>query len=74
VPKESETMKYLQLPAQLAFVARAITQLRGVGVMLDKDWEFIDAVAAKVPELQMERGAGLDYLAGQFIKNLTRED
>jgi len=73
VPSQSETMKYLQLPSQLAFVARAITQLRGVGVMLDKDYEFIDLVAAKVPEVQMERGAGLDYLAGQFIKNLTRD-
>jgi len=74
VPSQSETMKYLQLPSQLAFVARAVTQLSGVGVMLDEDYEFIDLVAAKVPELQMERGAGLDYLAGQFIKNLTRGD
>jgi len=72
VPKEAETMKYFQLPSQLAFVARALTQLNGVGVMLDEDWEFIDQVAAKVPELQMEQGAGLDYLAGQFLKNLTR--
>merc|ERR1719444_746958 len=72
-PSQSETMKYLQLPSQLAFVARAITQMSGVGSMLDKDYEFIDCVAEKVPELQMKRGAGLGYLAGQLFKNLTRE-
>ena len=29
-------MKYFQLPPALAFVARAITQMEGVGVMLDE--------------------------------------
>lgn len=72
VPSQSETMKYLQLPSQLAFVARAIGQLNGVGVMLDADFEFIDAVAAKVPEIQMERGAGMGYLVGQIFKNFAR--
>lgn len=72
VPKESETMQYLQLPPQLAFVARALTQLNGVGVMLDEDYEFIEYVADKVPELQMERGAGLGYLADQLFKSMTR--
>lgn len=71
-PKDSEVMKSFQLPSQLAFVARAITQMRGVGVMLDEDWEFIDLVADKVPELQMEKGAGLGYLAGQFFKQFGR--
>lgn len=71
VPTESETMQYLQLPSQLAFVTRAVTQLNGVGTMLDEDFEFIEAVADKVPEVQMERGAGLDYLAGQFFKQMT---
>jgi len=70
--KQSEVMKYFQLPPSLAFVARALTQLEGVGVMLDEDYEFIDYVAAKVPELQMERGAGLSYLAGQIFKSFTR--
>jgi len=72
-PKQSETMKYFQLPPALAFVARAITQLEGVGVMLDEDYEFIDFVAEKVPELQVERGAGLSYIAGQIFKNLLRQ-
>jgi aarF domain-containing kinase len=72
-PSQSETMKYLQLPSQLAFVARALTQMAGVGSMLDEDYEFIDCVAEKVPELQMKRGAGLGYLAGQVWKNFTRE-
>jgi len=71
-PSQAETMKYLQLPPALAFVARAVTQLSGVGVMLDPEWEFIESVAPKVPELQMQRGKGLDYLAGQFFKSWTR--
>ncbi|CAE7271813.1 ABC1K7, partial [Symbiodinium sp. KB8] len=58
-PKQSEVMKYFQLPPALAFVSRAITQMQGVGVMLDEDYEFIDFVADKVPELQVERGAGI---------------
>ena len=33
-------MKYFQLPPALAFVARAITQMEGVGVMLDEDAPF----------------------------------
>jgi hypothetical protein len=64
-PSQAETMKYLQLPSQLAFVARALTQLDGVGTMLGEGYEFIDAVTAKVPELQMGRGAGISYLADQ---------
>lgn len=70
--KDSEVMKAFSLPSQLAFVARAITQMRGVGVMLDEEWEFIDLVADKVPELQMEKGAGIGYLADQFFKSLMR--
>jgi len=68
LPKESEVAGYLQLPSQLAFVARALTQMAGVGKMLDEDWEFIDLVAEKVPELQVEQGKGLDYIFGQFFK------
>ncbi|CAK9103454.1 unnamed protein product [Durusdinium trenchii] len=71
-PKQTEVMKYFQLPPALAFVARAITQMEGVGVMLDEDYEFIDFVADKVPELQVERGAGISYIAGQLFKNWAR--
>jgi len=71
-PKQTEVMKYFQLPPALAFVARAITQMEGVGVMLDEDYEFIDFVADKVPELQVERGAGISYIAGQLFKNWVR--
>ncbi|OLQ13941.1 hypothetical protein AK812_SmicGene1920 [Symbiodinium microadriaticum] len=67
-PKQSEVMKYFQLPPALAFVSRAITQMQGVGV----DYEFIDFVADKVPELQVERGAGISYIAGQLFKNWVR--
>jgi aarF domain-containing kinase len=70
--KDSEVMKAFSLPSQLAFVARAITQMRGVGVMLDEEWEFIDIVAEEVPKLQMDKGAGIGYLADQFFKSLMR--
>eukprot|EP00929_Paragymnodinium_shiwhaense_P060214 TRINITY_DN30097_c0_g2_i1.p1 TRINITY_DN30097_c0_g2~~TRINITY_DN30097_c0_g2_i1.p1 ORF type:complete len:621 (+),score=189.02 TRINITY_DN30097_c0_g2_i1:68-1930(+) len=68
IPQEKEVAGYLQLPSQLAFVARALTQMQGVGLMLDEEWEFIDLVADKVPELQVEKGAGLGYIVGQFFK------
>mmetsp|Transcript_370 Transcript_370/g.673 ORF Transcript_370/g.673 Transcript_370/m.673 type:complete len:317 (+) Transcript_370:83-1033(+) len=71
-PKQTEVMKYFKLPPALAFVARAITQMEGVGVMLDEEYEFIDFVADKVPELQVERGAGISYIAGQLFKNWIR--
>lgn len=35
---------------------------------MDEDWEFIDLVADQVVELQMQTGAGLGYVAGQFFK------
>ena len=35
--QQNQVMKYFQLPPALAFVARAITQMEGVGVMLDED-------------------------------------
>jgi len=41
--------------------------------MLDKEYEFIDCVAEAVPELQMKRGAGIGYLAGQVFKNFMRD-
>ncbi|CAE7304175.1 ABC1K7 [Symbiodinium natans] len=64
-PKQSEVMKYFQLPPALAFVSRAITQMQGVGVMLDEDYEFIDFVADKAtPKLQ-------SHLSGYNIYNIT---
>ena len=38
--------------------------------MFVQDYEFIDFVADKVPELQVERGAGISYIAGQLFKTL----
>jgi len=66
--KNSASAKGFQLPSSLAFAARALTQLQGVGVLLNEDWEFIAEVAPKVPEVQMEQGAGLRYLTRQVFK------
>ena len=36
--RSSQASRYFQLPPALAFVSRAITQMQGVGVMLDEDF------------------------------------
>jgi len=66
-PNNSASAKGFELPASLAFAAKAMTQLQGVGVLLNEDWEFIAEVAPKVLELQIEQGAGLGYLACQIL-------
>uniref|UniRef100_A0A7S3K624 ABC1 atypical kinase-like domain-containing protein n=1 Tax=Aureoumbra lagunensis TaxID=44058 RepID=A0A7S3K624_9STRA len=49
---EAQIMPYFQLPATYAFVARAISQLNGVAVNLDPEFEFIEAVAPFMYEVQ----------------------
>jgi len=71
--KNSASAKGFQLPSSLAFAARALTQLQGVGVLLNEDWEFIAEVAPKVPAVQMEQGAGLRYLTRQVFKVGARQ-
>ena len=41
-----------QLPATLAFVSRAMSQLQGVGANLDPDFEFISSAAPLIPEVK----------------------
>jgi len=50
--KDSEVMKYFTLPAEYAFVARAITQMDGVGKGLDPDFDFISACAPYIVEIK----------------------
>ena len=49
---QADVMQYFQLPATYAFVARAISQLTGVATLLDKDFDFIEAVAPLLPEVK----------------------
>lgn len=57
---ESEIMRYFRLPASYAFVARALTQLDGVGKSLDPDFDFVSSSA---PYMYEVRGATA------FLKN-----
>lgn len=60
----SDVMKYFKLPAEYAFVARAISQMDGVGKSLDPDFDFISSAAPNIVEI---KGAG-EYLKDEFNK------
>lgn len=62
--KDSEVMSFFSLPAEYAFVARAITQMDGVGKGLDPDFDFISNSAPYIVEIK-----GADkYLKEEAIK------
>jgi len=61
--KDSEIMSFFTLPAEYAFVARAISQMDGVGRGLDPDFDFISACAPYIVELK-----GTDLFITDFIK------
>jgi predicted unusual protein kinase regulating ubiquinone biosynthesis (AarF/ABC1/UbiB family) len=52
---DAEIMKYFKLPAEYAFVARALSQMDGVGKSLDPDFDFVSAAAPWIYEI---KGAG----------------
>lgn len=58
-------MPDIVLPAEYAFVARALSQMDGVGKALDPDFEFIAAAAPSLPEL---KGGGGVYLVDLIEK------
>jgi len=62
--KDSEVMSYFTLPAEYAFVARAISQMDGVGKSLDPDFDFISNSAPYIVEI---KGADL-YLKDEASK------
>lgn len=49
---DSQVMSYFTLPAQYAFVARAISQMDGVGKSLDPDFDFISNAAPYIVEIK----------------------
>jgi predicted unusual protein kinase regulating ubiquinone biosynthesis (AarF/ABC1/UbiB family) len=49
---DAEIMSYFTLPAEYAFVARAISQMDGVGKGLDRDFDFISAAAPWLVEIK----------------------
>jgi len=50
--KDSEVMAFFTLPAEYAFVARALSQMDGVGKGLDRDFDFISSSAPYIVEVK----------------------
>uniref|UniRef100_A0A7S3V4W0 ABC1 atypical kinase-like domain-containing protein n=1 Tax=Chaetoceros debilis TaxID=122233 RepID=A0A7S3V4W0_9STRA len=61
---DAEIMSYFTLPAEYAFVARALSQMDGVGKNLDTDFDFISAAAPWIVEIK----GGEKYLTDEFQK------
>ena len=49
---DAEIMSFFTLPAEYAFVARALSQMDGVGKSLDADFDFISASAPHLVEIK----------------------
>jgi len=49
---DNEVMSYFTLPAEYAFVARAISQMDGVGKSLDPEFDFISNAAPYIVEVK----------------------
>ncbi|CAB9499800.1 OF BC1 COMPLEX KINASE 7, chloroplastic [Seminavis robusta] len=50
--KDSDVMKFFSLPAEYAFVARALSQMDGVGKTLDSDFDFVSSAAPYIVEIK----------------------
>jgi predicted unusual protein kinase regulating ubiquinone biosynthesis (AarF/ABC1/UbiB family) len=61
---DAEIMSYFTLPAEYAFVARAISQMDGVGKSLDSEFDFISAAAPWLVEIK----GGEKYLEDEAKK------
>lgn len=64
--KDSEVMQYFTLPAEYAFVGRALMQMGGVGNGLDPEFDFISSGAPWIYEI---KGTG-KYLKDEVAKRL----
>jgi predicted unusual protein kinase regulating ubiquinone biosynthesis (AarF/ABC1/UbiB family) len=64
---DAQVMQYFTLPAEYAFVARALSQMNGVGKSLDPDFDFVSSAAPWIYEI---KGAGL-YVKDEALKRLT---
>ena len=65
--RDTEVMGYFTLPAEYAFVGRALTQMAGVGKTLDSDFDFISSAAPWIYEVE---GAS-QYLKKEVSKKLA---
>mmetsp|Transcript_1116 Transcript_1116/g.1537 ORF Transcript_1116/g.1537 Transcript_1116/m.1537 type:complete len:269 (+) Transcript_1116:3-809(+) len=65
---DSEIMSFFTLPAEYAFVARAISQMDGVGKGLDPDFDFISSAAPSIVEIKGARS----YLRDEWGKIVSK--
>lgn len=63
--QDKDVMPYFTLPAEYAFVARALSQMDGVGKGLDPEFDFISAAAPHIVEI---KGGAKFYLEDRFQK------
>eukprot|EP00980_Cylindrotheca_fusiformis_P011102 scaffold2553_cov138-Cylindrotheca_fusiformis.AAC.10 len=66
--KDSEVMSFFTLPAEYAFVARALSQMDGVGKTLDPDFDFISNSAPYIVEIKGANKYLKDEVAKWFQK------
>jgi len=65
---DMEVMSYFTLPAEYAFVARALSQMDGVGKGLDPDFDFISAAAPYLVEIK----GGEKYVEDEAQKFMSK--
>jgi predicted unusual protein kinase regulating ubiquinone biosynthesis (AarF/ABC1/UbiB family) len=70
---DAEIMSYFTLPAEYAFVARALSQMDGVGKNLDSEFDFISAAAPYLIEIKGSEKYLTDELTkyAQNVKKAT---
>ena len=66
--RDAEVMQYFTLPAEYAFVGRALTQMSGVGKTLDDEFDFISSAAPWIYEI---KGAK-KYLKDELSKRMEK--
>ena len=49
---DAQVMQYFTLPAEYAFVGRALSQMDGVGKTLDSEFDFVSAAAPYIVEIK----------------------
>ncbi len=64
---DAQVMQYFTLPAEYAFVGRALSQMDGVGKTLDRDFDFVSSAAPYIVEI---KGAK-KYVQDEMKKRLS---
>ena len=64
---DAQVMQYFTLPAEYAFVGRALSQMDGVGKTLDHDFDFVSSAAPYIVEI---KGAK-KYVQDEMKKRLS---